>query len=92
MNKSKNFTVIFAAALVLVGAIIAVIVVGISIPENPETIQGMAETTDYRVSSKVPARVLRICVRRATTCVVVIPSSSWRHLMWKPNSLRLRLP
>ena len=62
MNKSKNFTVIFAAALVLVGAIIAVIVMGISIPENPETIQGMAETTDYRVSSKVPARVLRICV------------------------------
>ena len=42
MNKSKNFTVIFATALVLVGAIIAVIVVGISLPENPETIQGMA--------------------------------------------------
>ena len=62
MNKSKNFTVIFAAALVLVGAIVAVIVMGISIPEEPETIQGMAETTDYRVSSKVPARVLRICV------------------------------
>ena len=77
MNKSKNFTVIFAAALVLVGAIIAVIVVGISLPENPETIQGMAETTDYRVSSKVPARVLRICVeegdhvRRGDTLVIM---------------------
>ena len=77
MNKSKNFTVIFAAALVLVGAIIAVIVVGISIPEQPETIQGMAETTDYRVSSKVPARVLKICVeegdhvRRGDTLVIM---------------------
>ena len=62
MNKSKNFTVIFAAALVIVGAIIAVTVMGLSLPKRQETIQGMAETTDYRVSSKVPARVLRLCV------------------------------
>lgn len=62
MKKRQNFTVIFAAALVLVGAIIAVVIVGISLPEQQETIQGMAETTDYRVSSKVPARVLKICV------------------------------
>lgn len=77
MKNSKNFTVIFAAALVLVGAIIAVIVIGISMPERQETIQGMAETTDYRVSSKVPARVLRICVaegdhvRRGDTLVIM---------------------
>lgn len=77
MNKSKNFTVIFAAALVIVGAIIAVIVMGLSIPERKETIQGMAETTDYRVSSKVPARVLRLCVeegdhvRRGDTLVIM---------------------
>lgn len=61
-KKNPNFTVILSAALVLVGAIIAVIITGLSIPERQETIQGMAETTDYRVSSKVPARVLKICV------------------------------
>lgn len=77
MKKNKNFTVIFAAALVLVGAIIAVIIIGISMPEHQETIQGMAETTDYRVSSKVPARVLKICVeegdhvRRGDTLVIM---------------------
>lgn len=77
MKKNKNFTVIFAAALVLVGAIIAVIIIGISLPEHQETIQGMAETTDYRVSSKVPARVLKICVeegdhvRRGDTLVIM---------------------
>lgn len=61
-KKNPNFTVILSAALVLVGAIIAVIITGLSMPERQETIQGMAETTDYRVSSKVPARVLKICV------------------------------
>lgn len=77
MDKNKNFTVIFAAALVLVGAIIAVIVVGLSLPKHEETIEGMAETTDYRVSSKVPARVLRLCVeegdhvRRGDTLVIM---------------------
>lgn len=77
MKKNPNFTVIFAAALVLVGAIIAVIIIGISLPEHQETIQGMAETTDYRVSSKVPARVLKICVeegdhvRRGDTLVIM---------------------
>ena len=77
MKKNKNFTVIFAAALVLVGAIIAVIIIGISLPEHQETIQGMTETTDYRVSSKVPARVLKICVeegdhvRRGDTLVIM---------------------
>lgn len=77
MKKNPNFTVIFAAALILVGAIIAVIIVGLSLPKHQETIQGMAETTDYRVSSKVPARVLKICVeegdhvRRGDTLVIM---------------------
>lgn len=38
MKKSTNFTVIFAAALILVGAIIAVIIVGVSLPKHEETI------------------------------------------------------
>lgn len=50
------------AALILV-AMVAVIVVGMMLPDRVETIQGEIETTDYRVSSKVPARVLEIRVQ-----------------------------
>lgn len=77
MKKNKNFTVILAAALVLVGIIVVTIVVGLSLPERPDIIQGQAETTDYRLSSKVPARVLEIRVeegdrvRRGDTLVVL---------------------
>lgn len=63
MKKNKNFTVILASALVLVGVMITVVVVGLMQPVHPEIIQGQAETTDYRLSSKVPARVLEIRVR-----------------------------
>lgn len=77
MKKKKNFTVVIAAALVLIGVIVTVIIVGLSLPERPETIQGEAETTDYRLSGKVPARVREIRVkegdrvRRGDTLVVL---------------------
>ncbi len=77
MKRNKNFTIILAAALTLVGIIAVTIVIGLSLPESPEIIQGQAETTDYRLSSKVPARVLEIRVqegdrvRRGDTLVVL---------------------
>ena len=77
MKKKKNFTVVIAAALVLIGVIVTVIIVGLSLPERPKTIQGEAETTDYRLSGKVPARVREIRVkdgdrvRRGDTLVVL---------------------
>lgn len=77
MKKNKNFTVILAAALVLVGIIVVTIIVGLSLPEKPETIQGEVEVTDYRLSSKVPARVREIRVqegdrvRRGDTLVIL---------------------
>lgn len=63
MKKNKNFTVILAAALVLIGIITAIIIIGLSLPKHPDIIQGQAETTDYRLSSKVPARVREIRVQ-----------------------------
>ena len=49
---------------VAVLAVIAVVVcVGMSLPEKSEVIQGQVETTDYRVSSKVPGRVLELRVK-----------------------------
>ena len=63
MKKKKNFTVVFAFATVLIGIIILTVIVGLNMTDKQETIQGQAETTDYRISSKVPARVLEIRVK-----------------------------
>lgn len=77
MKKNKNFTIILAAALTLVGIIVITIVVGLSLPKHPDIIQGQAETTDYRLSSKAPARVCEIRVqegdhvRRGDTLVIL---------------------
>lgn len=77
MKKNENFTIILAAALTLVGIIVITIVVGLSLPKHPDIIQGQAETTDYRLSSKVPARVCEIRVqegdhvRRGDTLVIL---------------------
>lgn len=51
------------ALLLIVGVVIAVAVCGFfAFSETDTTIQGQAEVTEYRVSSKVPGRVLRILV------------------------------
>lgn len=60
MKKKANITLIFA--VVLLCLIAAVIIVGVCQPKSVETIQGEAEMTDYRVSSKVPGRIREIRV------------------------------
>ncbi|MGN0232988.1 MAG: HlyD family secretion protein [Bacteroidaceae bacterium] len=77
MKRSKDFTIILAAAFTLIGIIVITIVIGLSLPEHPDIIQGQAETTEYRLSSKVPARVCEIRVqegdrvRRGDTLVIL---------------------
>lgn len=63
MKKSKDFSIILTTATAIVALIIIVIVVGLTRPDNSEIIQGEAETTDYRLSCKIPSRVLEIRVR-----------------------------
>lgn len=62
MKKNLNIIIVIASIFTLV--IIAVIVVGLTLPSQKETIQGQAEMTDYRLSSKIPARVLEIRVKK----------------------------
>lgn len=62
MEKKANFTPVVLAAAIVVVAIIVVIIVGLNINDQPEVIQGQVETAQYRVSSKVPGRVLQIRV------------------------------
>lgn len=62
MKKHSNITVVLTAAIVIVAVIAIVVIAGLSIPGQPEIIEGQAEVTDYRISSKVPARVLELRV------------------------------
>lgn len=67
MEKKKNFTPVILAAAIVVVAIVVVIVIGLNISSRPEVIQGQVETGDFRVSSKVPGRVLEIRVEEGDT-------------------------
>lgn len=77
MKKNRISTSILAIAMVLMAVIVVVIMVGLFRSSKEETLEGQAETTDYRLSSKVPSRVLEIrvkegdFVRRGDTLVVL---------------------
>ena len=61
--SSKNSNMLLAF-LTLLGVIAIVAVVGfLMLRKGPEIIQGQAEVTEYRVSSKVPGRILEFRVK-----------------------------
>lgn len=60
--KKKNLNVIIVCTFIILAVIATVVIVGLCIPEPEEVIQGQAEPSDYRISSKIPARVLEIKV------------------------------
>ena len=64
MSEKKQYKniIITAACTTLVVAVVAVIG-AMSIKQEPETIQGQVEVSEYRVSSKVPGRILEIRVK-----------------------------
>lgn len=61
-NKRFKFTSLIIITAVLLGVVALVIVVGMWLPKPAEVLQGQAETTDYRVSSKVPGRIKELRV------------------------------
>ena len=61
-KKQHKNIIITAACTTLVVAVVAVIG-AMSIKQDPETIQGQVEVSEYRVSSKVPGRILEIRVK-----------------------------
>lgn len=76
-KKKKNINVILISTAIILAVLAIIITVGLLIPEPVEVIQGEAETSDYRVSSKIPARVLEIrveegdAVKKGDTLVVL---------------------
>lgn len=75
--KKKKLNVIAVCTIIILAVIAFVVIVGLCIPEEEEVIQGQVETSDYRVSSKIPARVLEIrvsegdVVRKGDTLVIL---------------------
>lgn len=61
-KKQHKNIIITAACTTLVVAVVAVIG-AMSIKQEPETVQGQVEVSEYRVSSKVPGRILEIRVK-----------------------------
>lgn len=65
--KSQNRNKLLAF-LVLLGVIAVVALAGfIALRKGPEVIQGQAEVTEYRVSGKVPGRILKFFVKEGQT-------------------------
>ena len=75
--KSQNSNMLLAF-LTLLGVIAIVAVVGFfMLRKGPEIIQGQAEVTEYRVSSKVPGRILEFRVKEGqSACIQRYP---WRY-------------
>lgn len=103
MKKNRVFTNILAIALVFIAVIVVVIMVGLFRTSKDETLEGQAETTDYRLSSKVPARVLEIRVKEGDfvhkgDTLVVLEAQMWKlscrrqmlHMM-QPRQWKRRL-
>lgn len=62
-QKSQNSNMLLAF-LTLLGVIALVAIVGFfTLRKGPEMIQGQAEVTEYRVSSKIPGRILELRVK-----------------------------
>lgn len=64
--KKKNLLILITAGIIIV-AIVATVLAGMHMNRRVDVIQGQIETSAYRVSSKVPGRVMRICVSEGDT-------------------------
>ena len=67
MKRDKQRGWILIAAFILIGIIVFASIIGLFKKDIPEPIEGWVEVTDYRISSKVPSRVLRLLVSEGQT-------------------------
>lgn len=59
---TKNTNIILAFVALVVVVLVVALAGFFLLGTGPELIQGEAEVTEYRVSSKVPGRILKLCV------------------------------
>lgn len=81
------------AFLTLTGVIAIVAVIGFfMLRKGPEIVQGQAEVTEYRVSSKVPGRILNSVSRKGKASVQETHWPYSKHPTCRPNWNRHVLP
>ena len=84
-TKSQNSNMLLAF-LTLTGVIAIVALVGFfMLRKGPEIVQGQAEVTEYRVSSKVPGRILEFRVKEGQAYKPETPLPFWRLRTCRPN-------
>jgi HlyD family secretion protein len=91
MAKRTKLNNLLIIALVIVAVILVVILVGLFLPQPKEVLQGQAETSDYRVSSKVPSRVKELRVHtgdkvKAGDTLVIMDSPEVRAKMMQAEA------
>ena len=87
-TKSQNSNMLLAF-LTLVGVIAVVALVGFfMLHKGPEIVQGQADVNEYRVSSKVPGRILEFRVKEGQA----IRSPCWKRQTYRPSWNRHRQP
>lgn len=60
-TQQRNIIIAVAASVI---AVFSVAAIGVwTLKKEPEIIQGQVEVSEYRVSSKVPGRILELCVK-----------------------------
>ena len=68
MSEQSQHKNILITIVLMTLVIVAVAVIGtLSLKSEPETIQGQIEVAEYRVSSKVPGRILELRVKEGLT-------------------------
>ena len=60
-SQHKNILITVACSTIVVAAV--ALIGALSLKQQPETIQGQVEVSEYRVSSKVPGRILELRVK-----------------------------
>ena len=91
MAKRSKLNNLLIIAIVIVAVILVVIIVGVFMPKPQEVLQGQAETTDYRISSKVPSRVKELRVHagdkvKAGDTLVIMDSPEVRAKMMQAEA------
>ncbi len=82
MSKKSQHNNILLAVIGFTAVVILVGVIGFfTLEQKDDTIQGEVEVSEYRVSCKLPGRVVELRVKRATTFTwaTPLPSSKFQR-------------
>lgn len=79
MEKTQRNNIMLAFFTLLAVIVIVSIIGFFTLGKGPEIIQGQAEATEYRVSSKVPGRILKFLSAKVIRLKLEIHWPSWKH-------------